>query len=174
MTDFVTNSGSSYPTHPNPLDKTGLEPLPFRQKIAYTPFIENVSFHGMQKGMHYDPGPSGVWISITDPAMAPAKPAFKFSEWHEFHFLDIDKTSADWDEMKGFAITEEDGKKIADILMNAFFEGRNVIVSCVAGLCRSGAVVEAGIARGFQDTGVARAPNVLVKNAILKEMNWDD
>ena len=173
MTDFVTNQASSYPTHPNPLNKTGLEPLPFRRGEENVPFIENVSFHGMRKGMHYDPGPNGIWISITVPTMAPAKPAFKFSEWHEFHFLDIDKSSPMWNAMSEFAITPEDGKRIAEILMNAFRDGRNVIVSCVAGLCRSGAVAEVGIAYGFQDTGVVRAPNVMVKSAILRGMNWE-
>ena len=173
MTNFVASQGSGYPTHPNPLDKTGLEPLPFRRGARNAPFIENVSFHGMQKGMHYDPGPNGIWISITDPTMEPAKPAFKFSEWHEFHFLDIDKSSPMWNAMSEFAITPEDGKKIADILTGAFQKGRNVIVSCVAGLCRSGAVVEAGVACGFQDTGVVRAPNVMVKNTILREMSWE-
>lgn len=165
MTDFVD--------HPNPLSKTGLEPLPFLRSDGKIPFIENVSFHGMQTGMHYDPGPYGIWISITDPAMTPAKPAFKFSEWHEFHFLDIDKTSADWDEMKEFAITKKDAEAIASILKRAFKHGNNVIVSCVAGMCRSGAVAQVAIDYGFRDTGVIRAPNVMVEKAIRKELDFN-
>ena len=46
----------------------------------------------------------------------------------------------------------------------------NVVVHCHAGVCRSGAVAEVGIAMGFQDTGVFRAPNLMVKHKLLNAL----
>ena len=46
----------------------------------------------------------------------------------------------------------------------------NVVVHCHAGVCRSGAVAEVGITMGFEDTGVFRAPNLMVKHKLMKAL----
>ena len=48
----------------------------------------------------------------------------------------------------------------------------NVIVHCVAGVCRSGAVCEIGVMMGFDDTEVFRSPNLLVKHKMMKVLGW--
>jgi len=48
----------------------------------------------------------------------------------------------------------------------------NVIVHCAAGICRSGAVVEAGVVLGFDDTQTMRIPNTLVKTSILEQLGF--
>jgi hypothetical protein len=47
-----------------------------------------------------------------------------------------------------------------------------VIVHCVAGVCRSGAVCEVGVIMGFDDTEVFRSPNLLVKHKMMKVLGW--
>jgi hypothetical protein len=48
----------------------------------------------------------------------------------------------------------------------------NVIVHCVAGVCRSGAVCEIGVMMGFDDTEAFRSPNLLVKHRMMKHLGW--
>jgi hypothetical protein len=48
----------------------------------------------------------------------------------------------------------------------------DVVVHCVAGVCRSGAVCEVGVMMGFNDTEVFRAPNLLVKHKMMKKLGW--
>ena len=48
----------------------------------------------------------------------------------------------------------------------------NVVVHCVAGVCRSGAVCEIGVMMGFRDTEVFRSPNLLVKHKMMKVLGW--
>jgi hypothetical protein len=48
----------------------------------------------------------------------------------------------------------------------------NVVVHCVAGVCRSGAVCEIGVMLGFNDTEVFRSPNLLVKHRMMKALGW--
>jgi hypothetical protein len=48
----------------------------------------------------------------------------------------------------------------------------NVIVHCVAGVCRSGAVCEVGVMLGFDDTEAFRSPNLLVKHRMMKCLGW--
>ena len=48
----------------------------------------------------------------------------------------------------------------------------NVIVHCHAGVCRSGAVAEIGVAMGFSDTEAFRSPNLLVKHKMMKVLGW--
>jgi protein tyrosine phosphatase len=47
-----------------------------------------------------------------------------------------------------------------------------VIVHCVAGVCRSGAVCEVGVIMGFDDTEVFRSPNMLVKHKMMSVLRW--
>jgi protein tyrosine phosphatase len=59
---------------------------------------------------------------------------------------------------------------LAKILLEAKRDRSNVIVHCHAGVCRSGAVAQAGIDIGFQDTEVFRSPNLRVKKMVSNEV----
>jgi hypothetical protein len=48
----------------------------------------------------------------------------------------------------------------------------NVVVYCVAGVCRSGAVCEVGVMMGFDDCEGFRSPNLLVKHKMMKNLGW--
>ena len=48
----------------------------------------------------------------------------------------------------------------------------NVVVHCVAGVCRSGAVAEVGVMMGFRDAEAFRSPNLLVKHKMMKCLGW--
>ena len=53
-------------------------------------FIENCSLIDAKTGNHYDAGPRGVLIQITDPAFAAPQPAAKFDRIVQFEFLDAE------------------------------------------------------------------------------------
>ena len=128
------------------------------------PFIENISLTDVRQGWHYDTYPLGRLISITDKNFeGTVKPKMVFSKIHRFVFDDEE----DPHHLTHQVITPEQGKEIAIALLNARYDNRSVIVHCLAGLCRSGAVVEVAISRlGFRDTEKHRQPNVLVKKRI--------
>lgn len=63
------------------------------------------------------------------------------------------------EEESGFPTTDT-VKQLASIIDKSFSQGQDLIVSCIAGLSRSGAVAQAAIDYGFMDTGHHRTPNV--------------
>lgn len=128
------------------------------------PWIENISYIDALNGNHYNPGPGGILIQLYDPCTQPPKPGWcGWGEIHQFCFLDVNTGPG--------AITTMQAKQIADILRHAKEADVNVVVHCHAGICRSGAVVEAAVtALGFADTGQWRQPNVLVKRLLLAEL----
>lgn len=128
------------------------------------PWIQNVSFDGIQKGHHFDPGVNSLLIQIVDPDMDFPKPAFPFKVVHQFKFLDIEEEHEQ-------AITEEQAMEIARILLDALDNRMNVTVHCVAGVCRSGAVTEVGTMIGFTDTETFRIPNLMVKRKLINELS---
>jgi len=114
-----------------------------------------------------DAGPNSMLIQITDPTDNFPTPKFKFKEIHQFEFLDGEIPSETVPEE--FLITEEQAKKIAELLIKAFKNKMNVVVHCQAGICRSGAVVEAGSIIGFTPSDRNfRIPNWLVKKKIIE------
>lgn len=129
-----------------------------------TPWIENCSIKDIKNGIHYLDPQKTILIQIVDVGFEFPNPKYKkdFRNIFKFQFDDVDK------EEDINKISEEDAAIIAEKLQGAFNRGLNVVVHCHAGLCRSGAVVEAGILLGFQDTGKFRVPNILVKNMIKK------
>ena len=135
------------------------------------PFIENISYSDVTRGTHRDPGPNSMLIQIVDIHLSECPiPDFAFKHIFKFAFLDAEKGE---DVFEEFGIKDEDAKGIADALLLAKSEGCNVVVHCIMGLCRSGAVVECGVQLGFEDTERVRQPNVTVKNAILKQLGLD-
>jgi predicted protein tyrosine phosphatase len=140
------------------------------------PFIQNVSMQDITKGNHRKSN-NAVLIQIVDPDMQFPVPAGDFTEIYQFQFLDIeedgmtntgDGTMIDLSEL---AITDAQAKGIALVLLQAKQKNQDVICHCHVGVCRSGAVTEVGIMLGFEDTGVYRAPNLLVKKKLMQALD---
>lgn len=126
------------------------------------PFIQNIPKKNVALGWHIEPGVNSMLIQIVDPHTKFPEPKYKFKEIHQFQFLDTEE---------GFGkITDEDAAKIAALLRHALANHMTVITHCHAGVCRSGAVVEAGMALGFRATDTYRSPNRLVKHKILEKL----
>jgi predicted protein tyrosine phosphatase len=132
-------------------------------------WIQNVPLSAIPKGHHFDAGVNSMLIQIVDPDLDFPVPKYEFKEIHQFKFLDLEKDDAYGEEFK---ITDAQAKSLVQILQHALDNHMNVIVHCVAGVCRSGAVTEVGIMMGFDDTEVHRSPNLLVKHKMMKCLGW--
>lgn len=129
------------------------------------PWIQNVALSDIKKGRHIDPGPNNLLIQIVDNGMEFPEPLYKFNSVHQFQFLDLEKNDECIEpEMK---ITDAQAKSLVLLLKQALLNRSNVIVHCVAGVCRSGAVCEVGVMMGFDDTEDYRSPNLLVKHKMM-------
>ena len=134
-----------------------------------TPWIQNVSKVDVEKGHHIDPGINAMLIQIVDPAMFFPEPKYQFREVHQFEFLDLEEKD---DFAEEFKVTDDQAEKLVDLLRHALDNRMNVVVHCVAGVCRSGAVCEVGVMMGFRDTEEFRAPNLMVKHKMMKVLGW--
>lgn len=132
-------------------------------------WIQNVALSDITKGHHIDPGPNAMLIQIVDPAMEFPTPKYEFKHVAQFEFLDLEKNDLHGEEFK---ITDDQAKSLCLLLQQAQTNRMNVIVHCVAGVCRSGAVCEIGIMMGFDDTEAFRSPNLLVKHKMMKYLGW--
>lgn len=133
-------------------------------------FIQNVSYDAIECGNHADAGPRAYLIQIIGPEeLKFPVPKFRFERTFQFRFSDVDEK---WVDVLKDAVlmTQDQAEDIAEILKNAKAEERNVIVHCIAGICRSGAVAEVGTMMGFEDVGNGRIPNVYVKKLLMKEL----
>ena len=126
-------------------------------------FIENVSRADILAGTHSDAGPNSMLIQISGVVSEHPTPLKAFREIHQFNFEDIEEDE-EW------ACTDDQATELASLLRHAMNNHMNVIVHCHAGLCRSGAVVEAGILIGFNPPDRVRLPNTLVKNKLFKAL----
>ena len=133
------------------------------------PWIENVSFGDVPRGRHHNAGENSMLIQIVDPDMEFPTPMHKFKETHQFKFLDLEKDDDADDALK---VSDAQAKQLVDLLKHALDKRMNVVVHCVAGVCRSGAVCEVGVMLGFNDCEVFRSPNLLVKHKMMKYLGW--
>jgi predicted protein tyrosine phosphatase len=138
------------------------------------PWIGNYSFTDIYKGLHHlEPGRT-VLIRIADVAHMfedrDVKHFKDFASVMEFNFQDNE-------DVENGAMVESQARNMADFLRRAFADNQNVVVHCHAGLCRSGAVTDAGVAFGFQDAETFRTPNLHVKKLLFKHLglinSWD-
>jgi len=130
------------------------------------PWIQNVSLSDIKKGFHIDPGPNNLLIQIVDCGMEFPESKYKFNHVHQFQFMDLERDDKCIEpDMK---ITDNQAKSLVVILKQALLNRSNVIVHCVAGVCRSGAVCEVGVIMGFDDAEAFRSPNLLVKSRMMK------
>lgn len=133
------------------------------------PWIQNVALADIPKRHHIDAGENSMLIQIVDPAMEFPVPMHNFKEVHQFEFLDLEVNDPWGDEFK---ITDEQAQQLVTLLEDALAKCMNVVVHCVAGVCRSGAVCEVGVMMGFKDTEAFRSPNLMVKHKMMKVLGW--
>lgn len=133
------------------------------------PWIQNVALADIPKRHHIDAGENSMLIQIVDPAMEFPVPKHQFKEVHQFEFLDLEVNDP-WGEE--FKITDEQAQQLVTLLQKALTQHMNVVVHCVAGVCRSGAVTEVGVMMGFRDTEVFRSPNLMVKHKMMRVLGW--
>lgn len=137
------------------------------------PLIENVSMEDVRKGTHTDMGENAMLIQITDPAYYPPIPKQDFRIITQFEFLDAeDEDIEKYGYPEEALISDEQAANIVGFLQLAMERDMNVIVHCHAGVCRSGAVVEVASMMGFTPTDRFRAPNLRVKNKLMKVLGW--
>lgn len=137
------------------------------------PFIENIAAVDAANGRHRNPGTNSMLISICDPCGWRPEAEHQFAERHDFEFLDIDSRDIDRDPaIEEFAVTDDQAKRLVELLRHAQDEGMNVIVHCTAGICRSGAVTEVGVMLGFDECSNFRAPNLRVKHKMMQVLGW--
>jgi len=134
------------------------------------PWIQNVALSDIKKGFHINPGENAMLIQIVDPPGDFPTPKYKFKEVHQFQFLDIEEKDFTLEE--SMRCSHEQAAELVRLLQHALANRMNVIVHCVAGVCRSGAVCEVGVILGFDDTEVFRSPNLLVKHRMMKALGW--
>ena len=134
------------------------------------PWIQNVALSDIKRGLHIEPGPNAMLIQIVDPPGDFPTPKYSFKEVHQFQFLDIEEKDECLDE--AMRCSHEQAAELVRLLQHALDNHMNVIVHCVAGVCRSGAVCEVGVMIGFGDTEVFRSPNLLVKHRMMKHLGW--
>jgi len=102
------------------------------------PWIQNVAMSDIKKGFHIDPGINAMLIQIVDPPGDFPTPKYAFRETHQFEFLDVEEKDQVLDE--AMRCSHEQAAELVRLLQHALEQRMNVIVHCVAGVCRSGAV----------------------------------
>jgi rhodanese-related sulfurtransferase len=134
------------------------------------PWIENVAAADIPIGFHHDCGPNSMLISITDPASWCPEAKHQFIERHNFEFLDVEEKDQVLEE--AMKCSHEQAHELVRLLQHALDNRMNVVVHCMAGVCRSGAVCEVGVMMGFDDVGKWRSPNLLIKHRMMKVLGW--
>jgi predicted protein tyrosine phosphatase len=134
------------------------------------PWIQNVSLADVRRGHHIRVGENAMLIQIVDPDMEHPEPAHKFKEVHKFKFLDIEENDECID--PNWKIQDEQAEQLVELLQHALDKRMDVVVHCVAGVCRSGAVAEVGVMLGFDDAEAFRSPNLLVKHRMMRKLGW--
>ncbi len=131
------------------------------------PKIHNVALVDVKMANHMPVDQNAILIQIVDPLMEFPVPKHTFKEVHQFEFLDLENHDNFADDFK---ISDKQASELVDILQKALAENSDVVVHCVAGVCRSGAVCEVGVIMGFDDTNVYRSPNLMVKHKMMKKL----
>jgi predicted protein tyrosine phosphatase len=148
-----------------------------------TPWIENTSHDFAER---FTPPPNTVIVSITGVDADDANLSPLFEDVIRLKFMDIDTGSEKSNDpkwvllMENFmgpdwlskCVTKEQGKEIAEFVTKN--RGKNIVVHCHAGICRSRGTVEA-VLEAFPEyvdvtPAAPRFPNVRVKNMVKRAL----
>lgn len=132
--------------------------------MGRVPWIENISIFSAKNGLHYFEDHKTILIQIQESGTSEFVHCLYNDKFVNVYRFDFDDSETGDDR----CITESQAENIAEILLDAFDKGLNIVVHCHAGVCRSGAVAEVGEMIGFQYAGNHKSPNLLVKKMILK------
>lgn len=134
------------------------------------PKIENCSWEDFLRGNHRLSPIGTVAIQITDPGDTPPEPPeATFDARHSFQFFDGEEPTQFFPEEK--LISDAQAEEIASILVDALKNNQDVLVHCVVGVCRSGAVVEVAEMIGFDECFRYRLPNARVKSKLMEQFD---
>ena len=125
-------------------------------------WITNTSRKNIESGNHVFVPDNTILISIRDICTELVEAPAEFMHIYNFEFQDSD------DAELGIQVAQ--AEEMATVLEYAADVEINVVVNCVAGICRSGAVVEVGTMIGFRDLGAHRIPNVRVKTMLMQAL----
>lgn len=125
-------------------------------------WITNTSRRNIETGNHAFQPDNTILISIRDICTEPVEISEEFMNVYDFEFQDSDDAE--------LGIQEAQAREMATILQACADLETNVVVNCVAGIYRSGAVVEVGTMIGFRDLGAHRIPNVRVKTMLMQAL----
>jgi predicted protein tyrosine phosphatase len=134
------------------------------------PWIQNVSLSDVRRGHHIRVGENAMLIQIVDPDMEHPEPMHNFKEVHQFKFLDLEQSDECINDK--WKVQDEQAEQLVELLQHAKEQHMDVVVHCVAGVCRSGAVAEVGVMLGFDDAEAFRSPNLLVKHKMMRKLGW--
>lgn len=124
-------------------------------------FIQNCSMSDVYLGVHRFEYGNTVLIQIQDVGSSFIKPRGEFLSTFQYRFDDHEELG------RPNNCTQSTANSLGFVLEFCKRYRHNVVVHCHSGVSRSGAVVEAGVAMGFEDVGVlTRRPNKLVKQLI--------
>ena len=109
-------------------------------------------------------------ITIDDVGQTP-RTLKGFPEWmkgnrgfvHSFTFHDSEESSEG-------CFSAINAASVAADIISCKSLGLDLVVSCIAGLSRSGAIVQAAIDYGFEDTGRIRTPNNRIKGMVREAL----
>lgn len=135
-------------------------------------FAQNVSMVDAKQGNYRKMDGSTVLIQFADPDKRFPRVRGEFVETHQFHCWDVTKSDPAWEQLKDHAFSVQHAQHLAQVLMNAWTNQHNVLVHCVAGLCRSGAVVEVLVsAFKYQEVHKNRIPNYMVTSLTFEALD---
>lgn len=136
-------------------------------RIPYESKIQNVSQQAVIDGDCFDPTTSSLHlIQITDYDSEFVEP----KNWRYYKSIRQYRFNDTEDLFDLNCITDTQAKQIAEALKHILLLGDDLVVHCLAGICRSGAVVECAEAIGFQKCDNFRLPNALVKRKITQAL----
>lgn len=130
------------------------------------PTVEHVDMHDVARGRHATLPEGAALIQVVDPDMDWPTPMAQFRYILRLKFLDIDPQADDTPDT--WAMSESQARAVDAFLAEALREGRNVLVHCVHGSSRSGAIAAHAQSQGFECLRPLTEPNAHVLRALRR------